>query len=83
MSEPISHIGPLKVMVDQVGIALFNRRWPGSNLRTSRHYWFEFDNDGNLIDCDMPQHDDGTAAQALMEDCRAWLFDDVQPEWIP
>lgn len=83
MSEPISHIGAHKVMVDQVGIALFNARWPCSNLRTTRHYWFEFDSDGNLIDCDVPQHDDGDAAHALMEDCRAWLFDNVQPEWLP
>jgi len=72
-----------KVRVSRDGIAAFNSRWPGSSLRANRSYWFEFDASGDLIDTDCPEHDDGPAASAMAEDCKAWLFDDVQPEWIP
>lgn len=62
---------------------LFNSVWPCSELRTSRHYWFEFAENGDLIDTDVPESDDGSAAAALSDDCKAWLFDGRQPEWIP
>lgn len=70
-----------KVIVSRSEVAAFNSRWPCSELRTSRHYWFEFDADGDLIDSDVPEHDDGAAASALADDCRAFLMDDEQPEW--
>ena len=79
----ISEVSPRKVRVDQVGVALFNARWPCSELRSSRAYWFEFDASGDLIDCDVPEHDDGGAALAMAADCLAWLDDGAQPEWIP
>jgi hypothetical protein len=72
---------PRKVIVSRAEVALFNSRWPCSELRTSRHYWFEFDARGDLIDSDVPEQDDGSAALAMSEDCKAFLFDGVAPEW--
>ena len=71
-----------KVQVSRLDVALFNGGWPCSTLRPSRSYWFEFDDERNLIDTDVPQHDDGDAATALSQDCERWLFDDVKPEWL-
>lgn len=70
-----------KVIVSRTDVAIFNAAWPCSTLR-DRSYWFEFDSNGDLIDTDCPEHDDGPAASALAEDCKAWLFDNVQPDWI-
>ena len=77
----ITLAGHNKVRVSREGVAAFNRRWPGSTLRDSRAYWFEFDVDGDLIDVDVPEQDDGPAAVAMADDCRAWLFDDATPDW--
>lgn len=79
----LKEISPNKVLVSSACVALFNARWPASKLSTARHYWFEFDQSENLIDCDVPEHSDGAEAVALAEDCRAWLFDGRAPEWIP
>lgn len=73
---------PRKVIVRPSEIALFNAKWPCSELRSTRAYWFEFDASGDLVDTDCPESDDGPAASALADDCRAWLFDDVEPHWI-
>lgn len=81
--EIIGLVGPRKVRVSQVGVALFNRQWPCSTLRESRAYWFEFEPNGDLVDCDVPEHDDGPAAAAMADDCRAWLEDGESPEWLP
>lgn len=70
-----------KVIVSRAGVRAFNAQWPCSTLRDSRAYWFEFDSDGDLIDTDCPQHDDGPAASALADDCKAFLFDGDLPEW--
>lgn len=59
----------------------FNASWPCSGLRGTRAYWFEFDSNGDLIDTDVPEQDDGSAAQAMVDDCKAWLFNDTAPEW--
>jgi hypothetical protein len=75
--------GSRKVNVDKTGIALFNAQWPCSTLRASRSYWFEFEANGDLVDTDCPEHDDGPAAKALADDCQAFLFDDTRPEWLP
>lgn len=72
-----------KVIVSKTGVTLFNARWPNSTLRASRAYWFEFDTRGDLIDCDVPEHDDGPAAQALAQDCKEYLDDGMQPQWLP
>lgn len=70
-----------KVIVSRDEVRLFNAKWPASTLRETRAYWFEFDVDGNLIDTDVPQQDDGPAAVAMADDCRAFLYDDTAPEW--
>lgn len=70
-----------RVIVSRAEVALFNARWPCSEMRTSRHYWFEFDANGDLVDSDVPDHDDGPAASAMADDCRAYLMDDEWPEW--
>lgn len=80
MSDILTHQGN-KVIVSKIGIRLFNAQWPCSELRASRAYWFEFDEHGNLIDTDCPQQDDGSAAVAMAEDCKAYLFDSVTPAW--
>lgn len=72
-----------KVIVPREAVALFNAQWPCSSLRSSRAYWFEFDDSGDLVDTDCPEHDDGPAAVALAADCLAWLDDDTRPEWLP
>lgn len=69
-----------KVIVSRDEVRLFNSRWPCSELR-DRSYWFEFDANGDLVDVDVPEHDDGAAASAMADDCKAFLFDDVSPEW--
>lgn len=82
MSEALTIQGR-KVIVSREAVASFNRGWPCSELRDSRHYWFEFDGDGDLIDSDLPHTDDGEAAAAMAEDCKAYLFDGERPDWAP
>jgi hypothetical protein len=83
MPESFIHTfaGSRKVNVTRAGIALFNAQWPCSELRPSRSYWFEFDTAGDLVDTDCPQHDDGPAASALADDCKAYLEDGAIPAW--
>lgn len=71
----------LKVIVSRREVQVFNAGFPGSNLQSYRAYWFEFDKRGDLIDTDVPEHDDGDAAKALAEDCKAYLFEGRQPSW--
>lgn len=82
MMAVIETIALRKVRVSAAGVASFNRRWPCSTLR-DRSYWFEFDGNGDLVDTDCPESDDGPAAAALADDCRAWLLDGTRPEWAP
>lgn len=70
-----------KVIVSREEVANFNSRWPCSELRSERAYWFEFASNGDLIDTDVPEQDDGSAATAMAADCQAFLFDGTQPEW--
>ena len=70
-----------KVIVSQNEVRLFNASWPCSELRSCRAYWFEFDHNGDLIDTDCPEQDDGPAATAMADDCKKYLFDDVAPDW--
>ncbi len=74
-------ISPRKVRVSKDGIAAFNRQWPCSELRSTRAYWFEFADNGDLVDTDCPEQDDGSAAVAMAEDCRDFLFNDNTPNW--
>lgn len=72
---------PRKVIVPRDDVAAFNAQWPCSTLRATRHYWFEFDSSGDLIDTDVPEHDDGPAAVAMAEDAWKFLETGEQPEW--
>lgn len=83
MMAALMLVGPQKVRVSEAGVASFNRAWPCSELRSTRAYWFEFDSDGDLVDCDVPHSDDGAAASAMADDCRDWLLKGESPEWAP
>ena len=77
----IKTISPNKVRVSPSGVRCFNAAWPCSELRPTRAYWFEFDSRGDLVDTDLPEQDDGPAAAALSDDCKAYLLDNVTPDW--
>jgi hypothetical protein len=70
-----------KVIVSRQEVARFNARWPGSPLNPNRHYGFEFDEQGDLLDSDVPEHQDGTAALALAYACREFYLLETWPEW--
>lgn len=72
-----------KVRVTMAGVHAFNCQWPCSELRSNRAYWFEFDADGDLVDTDCPESDDGPASVALADDCKLYLFNGTLPEWVP
>lgn len=63
-----------KVIVSRDEVADFIKTFPDSKLCSGgpRHYWFEFDKNGDLIDTDIPEHEDGAGAVALSQD--ALLF---------
>lgn len=83
MTNFLETVGHLKVRVTRAGVALFNARFPCSTLRDTRAYWFQFAEDGDLIDTDVPEQDDGEAAEALAEDAKNWILYDETPEWYP
>ena len=76
----IKIIGPRKVQVTRVGVALFNAQWPCSKLSSERCYWFEFDENRDLVDTDVPEHSDGPEAKAMADDALSFLLGDV-PDW--
>lgn len=61
-----------KVIFSRDEVNAFRAQWPCCKLR-DRSYWFEFDKEGNLVDCDVPEQDDGTDAGALCEEARDFL----------
>jgi hypothetical protein len=69
-----------KIIASREDVARFNATWPGSKLR-DRAYWFEFDRNGDLVDTDVPEQDDGPEASAMADDCRAYYMDDIKPAW--
>ena len=77
-----SIVGPRKVRISRLGVALFNAQWPGSRLRSTRSYWYEFDRLGDLIDHDAAEYDGDTQEHgALCDDAKAWMDDGTIPEW--
>ena len=60
-----------KVIVPKDEVTQFKASYPCSVLR-DRSYWFEFDSNGDLVDTDVPEQDDGDGAAALSND--AWIF---------
>lgn len=69
-----------KVIVSREGVNAFRQQWPGCSLR-DRSYWFEFDADGDLIDTDVPEHDDGPGSSAMADDCLDYLQYGSLPAW--
>lgn len=70
-----------KVIVSRSEVQAFNDAWPCSKLNPNRHYWFEFEANGDLVDHDVPEHSDGPECVAMADDCKAFLFDGVSPDW--
>jgi hypothetical protein len=70
-----------KVIVSRQEVRAFNASWPCSTLRDTRSYWFEFGANGDLVDTDCPDQDDGDAATAMAEDCKRFLFKGTIPPW--
>lgn len=62
-------------------VAAFNRTWPCSTLRSNRAYWFQFARNGDLVDTDVPEQDDGPASVALSHEAQKWLADE-EPEFF-
>lgn len=73
--------GTRKVFVSRNDVAAFNAQWPCSELRATRAYWFEFEPNGDLVDTDVPEQDDGQAALAMSHDCQAFLENGDLPKW--
>lgn len=72
-----------KVRFDADAVRQFNAVWPCSELRAERSYWFDFDNaNGDLVDTDVPEQDDGGAAAALSGDAQTLLRDGTAPDWF-
>jgi hypothetical protein len=61
----------VKVGFTRKEINEFNSKWPGSKLQ-DRSYWFDFSTNGDLVDTDVPEQDEGSESLALSQD--AWQF---------
>lgn len=72
---------PRYLIVSRDEVRRFNASHPGSLLSPERHYWFEFDADGTLIDHDVPEHSDGPWVVEMVNDCRRCLRDGDEPDW--
>ncbi len=72
--------GPRKAGFTAAEVRIFRLQFPCSGLR-DRAYWFEFDSRGDLVDTDVPEHDDGPGAVALSYDAQAWLAG-TMPDWL-
>jgi hypothetical protein len=81
--KPLFKIIGGKVVVSKTAVALFNAQWPCSKLDSRRHYWFEFDSGGNLVDHDVPEHTDGPEVAALADDCKEMLMHGNAPSYLP
>lgn len=66
------------VIVSSTEIANFNLKWPCSNLDVTSEYYFEFARNGDLVDTDAP---DCEAASAMADDCKAYWFEEIEPQW--
>lgn len=71
-----------KVIVSRWEVSRFNSRWPCSELDDNRSYWFDFDSNGDLVDVDVPEHSDGSAASAMADDCRDFIMNGERAVWM-
>lgn len=63
-----------KVIISRDEVRALNATFPCSELSNDRAYWFEFDpTNGDLVDTDVPEHNDGAAALALAHDAYEFL----------
>lgn len=69
-----------KVGFSRDEVKLFRLQFPCSGLR-DRAYWFEFDANGDLVDTDVPEQDDGSGASALSYAAQMVLDGDT-PSWL-
>lgn len=53
-------------------VRAFKAKWPCSGL-ADRSYWFQFDINGDLVDTNVPESEDGSAALALSQDALEYL----------
>jgi hypothetical protein len=67
-------VGTRKVRFSREEVDAFREEWPGSAL-TSRSYWFQFGDDNETIDVDVPNEQDGGASKALEGKALAWLLE--------
>lgn len=71
-----------KVTLSSYDMEDFSVVWPGLNYTPNRQYWFEFDINGNLVDCNVHEHEDGYWATVLASDCFDYLFKGIKPNWL-
>lgn len=77
----ISPHNPRAVIVSADDVAAFKRQWPCSGLSDCA-YTFEFGFNGDLVDTDVSEQDDGPAAVALSQDCQTFLETGDLPDWL-
>jgi len=68
-----------KVFFSTNDVRMFARTWPGCILQ-DRAYWFEFDGEGNLVDTNIPENEDGLEAIALADDAGQYMAG-TRPRW--
>lgn len=73
--------GPRKAGFTAAEVRQFMRVFPCSGLY-DRAYWFEFAENGDLVDTDVPEHSDGPGAAALAQDAQRWLNTGDLPNWL-
>lgn len=61
-------------------VIAFKRQWPCSGLR-DQQYWFQFEAKGDLVDTNVGERDDGSAATALSHDAQSALTENTIPTW--
>ena len=62
-----------RVRFSRAEVEAFNDTWPCSELG-NRALWFEYDrSNGDLVDHNLKDHEDGSAALALSHDGQVWL----------
>lgn len=69
------------VFVTRYETIAFNQAWPCSELRTDREHWFTFETNGDLVDHNLTDREDGSAASAMADDCKAYLERGECPDW--
>jgi hypothetical protein len=64
-------VGKNKVRFTKEEVSNFIQSWPGVE-DPQRSYWFEFDDNDDLVDTDVPNEQDGSWTVALAYDAKEW-----------